>query len=124
MGNYHKVKYLELNETDSYKVKALAANILANGWKGAPILFVEGTGLVTGSHRVAALRMLEERYEETFENAISAVLNADIALDVSNIVNAYCEKNEMSWEEIDFSSIGDIFDGTEVEQYKTEIAEW
>lgn len=124
MANYTKVKYLELNITDSAKVEALAADILTNGWNGAPVLFVAETGLVTGSHRVAALRLLEQQYEETGDEAITYILESEIALDVTDIINAHCEEYGMTWDDIDFSSIGEIFEGTEVEQYKNEIVEW
>ena len=47
--------------TDSEKVKALADDMLANGWQGAPIVCYGAWGngnALTGSHRLAAWELI------------------------------------------------------------------
>jgi capsid protein len=55
---------------------------------------------------------------------IDEILNSDLAEDVTDIINDYCEENEVCWDEIDFAALGKIFAGTWVEDYKNEIKEW
>lgn len=128
MANYYEIKCLpELNEVDANKVEELASSILENGWQGAPILFIKGFQLVTGSHRQAALKLLEEKLSncsEEEQDQITNILDSDIAIDVTDIMNNWLEENEQRFEEIDFSSIGRIFEGTEIEVYKDQISEW
>lgn len=115
---YEDVKCLSaVNDVDRVKVEEIKNSILQNGWKGAPILCTN-LGLVTGSHRLAALRAIEETGD------YSDVLDEDIAEDVTDIVNDFCEKNDMAWDELDFSNLREIFTGTWVEDYKDEIREW
>lgn len=118
MATYNEIKSLPyVNSVDSEKVEEIKESIMANGWQGCPILYTD-LGLVTGSHRLAALREIEE----TEDN--DDVLFEDIAEDVTDIINDYCEKNDMSWDELDFSNLREIFSGTWVEQYRDELNEW
>lgn len=125
---YETIKnFAGINAVVEPKVKELVDSMLKNGWQGAPILFVEDTGLVTGSHRLEALKRLEKMYDnadEETQSHIEEILNAEIALDVTDIINSFCEENACSYDEIDFSSLRSIFEGTEVEQYAAELAEW
>lgn len=116
MATYFDISSLPLvNDVDEKKVSEIKKSILANGWQGAPILYTN-LGLVTGSHRLAALQEIEEEEDD------DDVLFEDIAEDVTDIVNDYCEKNNMTWEDLDFSYLREIFAGTWVEEY--EIREW
>lgn len=116
MATYFDISSLPLvNDVDENKVSEIKKSILKNGWKGAPILYTN-MGLVTGSHRLAALREIEETEDD------DDVLFENIAEDVTDIVNDYCEKNDMTWDELDFSYLREIFTGTWVEEY--EIREW
>lgn len=116
MATYFEISSLPtVNDVNHDKVEALKKSILSNGWKGAPILYTN-MGLVTGSHRLAALQEIEETGED------DDVLFENIAEDVTDIVNDYCEKNDMTWDELDFSYLREIFTGTCVEEY--EIREW
>lgn len=118
MATYFDINSLPMiNEVDKNKVEEIKESILKTGWQGAPILYTD-LGLVTGSHRLAALRSIEETGED------DDVLFEDIAEDVTDIVNDYCEKNDMSWEDLDFSYLREIFAGTWVEQYQDELKEW
>ena len=106
--------YAGINAVDAGKVADLAESIKANGWQGAPIL-VCNMGLVTGSHRHAALAELD------------ADLGYDgdaLAEDVTDEVNAYCEREGIGYDEIRFDRLRDIFAGTWVEEYKDQIVEW
>lgn len=116
MATYFDISSLPtVNEVDQNKVEEIKKSIVANGWQGAPILYTN-LGLVTGSHRLAALQEIEETGED------DDVLFENIAEDVTDIVNDYCEKNDMTWDELDFSYLREIFTGTWVEEY--EIREW
>lgn len=115
-----------LNKVDDAKVNEILNSLLANGWKGAPVLYCD-YGLVTGSHRLAALRkinaMLDDADGDEF-NKLYDILDSVEALDVTDIINRYCEDNDYTYLDIDFSFLGNVFKGTEVEQYKNEIEEW
>lgn len=118
MATYFDISSLPtVNEVDQNKVEEIKESILANGWKGAPILYTN-LGLVTGSHRLSALHEIEETGED------DDVLFEDIAENVTDIVNEYCSANDTYWDKLDFGSLGEIFAGTWVEEYKDEISEW
>lgn len=118
MATYFDIKSLPLvNEVDEKKVSEIKESILKNGWKGAPILYTN-LGLVTGSHRLAALREIEETGED------DDVLFEDVAEDVTEIIDEYCSSHDTYWDELDFSSLRDIFSGTWVEEYADSIDEW
>lgn len=120
MATYEDIKCLPLvNDVDEKKVSEIKESILKNGWEGAPILYTD-MGLVTGSHRLAALQKIEEDDDVIDDD----VLFEDIAEDVTDIINDYCEKNDMTWEDLDFSYLREIFAGTWVDEYKDEIREW
>lgn len=96
MATYFEISSLPtVNDVNHDKVEALKKSILSNGWKGAPILYTN-MGLVTGSHRLAALQEIEESGED----------------------------DDVYWDELDFGNLGEIFVGTWVEEYKDEIREW
>ena len=78
--------YAGINAVDAGKVADLAESIKANGWQGAPIL-VCNMGLVTGSHRLAALAELDADLDYDGD-----ALDQDVAEDVADEVNAYCER--------------------------------
>lgn len=122
MANYFEIKSLPMvNEVNRDKVEEIKNSILVNGWQGAPILYTN-LGLVTGSHRLAALQEIEETGEDEGED--DDVLFEDIAEDVTDIINDYCESHDTYWDELDFANLGEIFAGTWVEEYKDEIREW
>lgn len=117
-----------INGVDEKKVQELADDMLTNGWQGAPILYHNSIGLITGSHRMAALNKIEEMYDndeltdEQIEMAELIDSEQEYALDVTEIVDDWMEENpEYGFE---FDRIGMIFEGTEVEEWKEEIAEW
>ncbi len=118
MATYEEIKSLPLvNDVDAEKVEEIKKSIMENGWQGAPILY-SNLGLVTGSHRLAALQEIDD-YEDDDD-----VLFENIAEDVTDIINDYCESHDTYWDELDFGNLGAIFAGTWVEEYKDEIREW
>ena len=127
MTTYDDIRSLPpVNAVDPDKVEELKVSMLASGWQGAPILYTD-LGLITGSHRKAALDAIDAAWDtltDAEKNVAITLLNSDIALDVTGILNDYCEENDFTWDDIDFSSLGKIFEGTGVEQYKDEIVEW
>ena len=85
-----------------------------------PILVCESMGrLITGSHRHAALQLL---YDD-MENFFDLDQLGDVAEPVDDILNAWCEENDCTIDDIAYDNLGPIFAGTWVEQYKDEIAE-
>lgn len=110
--------YAGINAVDAGKVADLAESIKANGWQGAPIL-VCNMGLVTGFHRLAALAELDADLDYDGD-----ALDQDVAEDVADEVNAYCEREGIGYDEIQFDRLRDIFAGTWVEEYKDQIVEW
>ena len=120
MTGWKVINYNLINDVDQDKVQALAQSIHKNGWIGCPIL-VNGDELLTGSHRVAALRMIAEEYDDI------SILDQEVAEDVSQLVEAAFQKFEHEngyLPDLDYSDIGWIFQGTWVERYKSEIEEW
>lgn len=117
-----------INDVEEVKVQSILESIITNGWKGAPILYVDDYGLVTGSHRLEALKRLEAMYDDAdnaTQSRIDEILNSDdIALDVSGIIDEYCAENDCTFDQIQFDNLRTVFAGTEIEKYAAEIAEW
>ena len=85
--------------------------------------------LVTGSHRLAALKRLREmRDDAMWEDSddplvdkIGAILDDDnIALDVTDIIEEGVEEGK----EVDTHYLRKIFAGTEIEVWQDELDEW
>lgn len=107
-----------INEVDEEKVNEIAENMRKNGFVGCPILIWNDT-LMTGSHRLAALKKLEEEGVDVFD--------WEVAEDVTEIAEENFAKfeEENGWQrDIDFSDIGWLLKGSWVEEYKDEIVEW
>lgn len=120
MTGWQVIGYGLINDVDIEKVHNIAESIKANGWDGCPIL-VNGNELLTGSHRVAALREIAESGDDI------DVLSQDVAEDVSDIVQDAFDRFEEEngyIPDLDYSDIGWMFKGTWVEAYKDEIEEW
>ena len=117
--------YEPVNEVDDGKVGELVKSMLENGWQGMPIL-VCGEALLTGSHRLAALRKIDRMImDDEIEDA--AVLEEDIADDVTEIVENKLREFEAENDyvpDIDYADIGWLLAGSWVEEYKDEIVEW
>lgn len=116
-----------INEVDEEKVQELIDSILTNGWQGAPILYHNSIGLITGSHRSAALKKIEEMYdnEELTEEQAAIAEKIDkegnYSLDVTYIIDEFLENSEEAFE---YDNLAPVFEGTEVEKWKDEIEEW
>ena len=111
-------RFAPINDVDNDKVKEIAESIKANGYVGCPIL-IFGESLLTGSHRKAALDLLDaEGYD---------VAGLDVAEDVTEIIEnaiSVFEEENGYIPDIDFSNIGWLLKGSWVEAYKEEIEEW
>lgn len=90
-----ELRFELLNKVDKEKVNEIKKSIIENGWKGQ--IFYCNLGLLTGSHRIQALRELQEDYDIEFD-----------AIDLTNEVNEYCENNDCSYGDIDFDEINDM----------------
>ena len=112
--------YAPVNGVEAAKVAELAESMLAHGWVGCPILVV-GESLLTGSHRLAALKMIAAEHPE------AEVLGQDVAEDVTEIVEAKLAEFEGEngyIPDIEYDRIGWLLEGSWVEGYKDEIVEW
>ncbi|MFB5191701.1 ParB N-terminal domain-containing protein [Alicyclobacillus fastidiosus] len=121
----------EINDTEAEKVNELVESLLKKGWQGAPILFHSEWGLVTGSHRFAALQKLygmlqhAEKFDtETIEQINFVLRETDLAEDVTDIVDDYCKREDIPFDWLPFDDLESVFAGTRIEKYKEEIAEW
>ncbi len=124
------MKYTEImhmakvNGTDASKVAGLVESIKANGWNGAPILVCSDYGLVTGSHRLAALDAICNEWMDTDDARLDAILESDIAEDVTDEVEAYCEREGVTFDQLPFDALAEVFEGTWVAEYADGIEEW
>lgn len=115
---YRQIKSFSLiNDIEIDKLEKISNSIKDNGFIGCPILIVNDQ-LLTGSHRLAALRLLDE--------SRMYIDDMQVAEDVTDLVNkafkVFYEENEY-YPDLDFSNIGWMFKGTWVEEYKNEIEE-
>ena len=114
------INYISINETDPERVAELKASILANGWQGAPVLVSQAHAqLITGSHRLAALRDI---YDHEWDVDLDSL--GDVAEDVDELLEAWCEDNSCTIDDIDYGNLGAVFAGTWVEQYADTMLEW
>ena len=110
--------YNLINDVEEDKVNAIAESMKKDGYVGCPIL-IYGESLLTGSHRLAALRKLEEEGVDVYD--------WEVAEDVTDLVEDAFQRFEEKhgWmRDMDYSDIGWILKGTWVEKYKDEIVEW
>jgi len=118
MAKFEKIEnYALINKVIPGKVLQIKKSILKNGWVGMPILFTE-SGLVTGSHRLTALKELVSEYDKGYlneeeEQIIEEILENDICEDVTELVD----------DEIEYDNLSKTFTGTWVEDFKNEL-EW
>ncbi len=116
---FNDIKYCNpINDIDPAYVEELAQLIKTKGWLGCPML-VYGDNLLTGSHRLAALKKL---YNDGVD-----IDDLEVAEDITDIVEdklAKFENDHGYIPDIDYQNIGWLLDDTWVEQYRDEIAEW
>jgi glutaredoxin len=119
---YNEIKAGTINSTNDSKVRELANSIRQNGWIGCPILTYDNI-LVTGSHRLEALRLLEE---EEFDVQSLGEVAEDVTDIIDEALEEYAEENECDIDEIEWdqSNIGWLLKDSWVEEYKGEIEEW
>lgn len=114
------MNYYGINAVDEKRVKEIKESILENGWVGAPILVCESlVCLITGSHRLAALKAI---YENDWDVDLDSL--GDVAEDVTDIIEAWCIENDATIDDVPYNNLSAVFAGTWVEQYADEIEEW
>lgn len=125
---YNQISSLvAINDVDETKVNALVKSMLKDGWKGCPLL-VYGEELITGSHRFAALKKIDDMVnmgEIDIDEA--TVLSEEVAENVTEIVDKNIAKfgEEHGWiRDIDLQDIGWMLKDSWVEEYKDEMIEW
>ena len=115
MASFDRIKSMDtINDVDADKMRKIADSILANGWNGAPILYCLN-GLITGSHRLSALLLLDEEYD---------ISEWDVCEDVTDLINDYCEREGIIYDELPFDNLRPVFEGTWIEKYADQIKEW
>lgn len=119
MKFYEIESYVPVNDVDDSHVEEIMESMRKNGFVGCPILVDNLGRLVTGSHRLEALKRLAEEDDEVYD--------WEVAEDVSDIINeafdAYIDEYGV-YPDMDYSDIGWIFENSWVAEYKSEIAEW
>lgn len=112
--------FAPINNTDATRVEEIAESIKKNGWVGAPILVSESLGqLITGSHRLAAIQSVIENDWDFDADDLG-----DIAEDIDGIINAYCEENDCTIDQLPYDNLSLVFAGTWVEEYAAGMVEW
>ena len=118
MNAYDIINLYPVNDVDRNKVDSLKKSIREMGWEGAPILVSEAHGmLITGSHRQQALI-------ELADEGLDIESLGDIAENVDELIDVWCEENDSTFNIIRFDRLSDLFGGTWVEKYKDCIEEW
>ncbi len=113
-----------INMIDAQKVEDIKKSILTNGWQGAPILMHERLGLlITGSHRLAALKSIDEDIVwDDLEFDLDAL--DGVAEAVDDIVDEWMEETGDTMEFFPYDALALVFEGTHIERYKNELPEW
>ncbi len=121
------IRLAPINETDESKVQELVASMKESGFIGCPML-VWGETLLTGSHRLAALKALIKECDAADDYTKRDEIEGwDVAEDVTDICQENYDKfvDENGYEpDIDYSNIGWLLAGSWVEEYKDQIEEW
>ena len=106
---------------DSGKVEAIAKDIANEIFTAPELMYVDfgnGRYAITGSHRIAACEMLMDEDWSKYQNLTLEVL------DVSDIVEEYCERTGHTLDSIDYADLRAIFKDTEYEYEIKENVEW
>lgn len=111
------------NEVDESHVRSLAESIRRNGWRGAPIIVdAESGNCITGSHRMAALKLLDEEDEEDLD-----IADMEIAYNAHDIIQDWYERNtdgDGFFPSFPYDRLREVFKGTPVERWRESIEEW
>lgn len=119
ISNYDLTAYnyqmYEFEGVDEKKVEALAEDMKKNGFTSVLLLAeLDGWYLVTGTHRYLAARKLAE---EGIEVEIKYV-------DVTDAIEAYCEREDVTIEHVPLDNLQEVFEGTRYEKFARECTEW
>lgn len=114
------ISYIPINKVEEAHVAGIKRSIMEHGWQGAPVLVCEAQNrVITGSHRLAALR-------DICDNELDFDLDAlgDVAEPVDDIIDAWCEEHDCTIDDLPCDCLSQVFAETWVEAYKDEIIEW
>lgn len=136
--NYSDIKYFKtINDTSVEIVSSLADSMISCGWQGCPIILFYDN-LLTGSHRLEALREVERRWKSGKLDDYPNVLTETVAVDLTNEIcehlsvrginilapNLFVDSHDGLTCELSYDDIGWLLSGTSVDKYKSEIKEW
>lgn len=109
--------YAEINDTDRAKVARIIRSIRRHGWRGPAVLVHDALGrAVTGSHRIAAARILSQ-YEKYYDIECEIV-------ECDDEIEAFCVENDCTFEQLPLDSLRTIFEGTGLESCARKNEEW
>jgi len=107
-----------VNKVDKKQVNELANSFKEKGWEGPPILYSKHHHrAITGSHRIAAAKMLLDDPDDDYTVDVEAI-------DVDDYLDAYCDENNCTIDQIEFAMLRWIFEGTDLEKEVKKNAEW
>lgn len=112
------------NKTNPAKVESLVQSMLDKGWQGAPILTINLGVLLTGAHRLQALKKINRMWWDGELEDMPIVLTQDVAEDVTDIISDYYANTEDTLDTFQYDNLREYFAGTWVEQYAENHKEW
>ena len=99
---------LPINDVDPDLVKKIAES-MSNGWSGPALLYSSAHNMaITGSHRIAAAKLLIDTDESYGEYD-------GVVIDVDEYLEDYCEREDITIDQIPFDNLRLIFEGTDIE---------
>jgi hypothetical protein len=113
-----------INEVDPKKALSIANSIIEGTFKSPDILFFSPfSAAVTGSHRIAAAKILMSLDQNSgFELGYRELEFP--AIDIADEIDIYCEQQDCSFEDLPFDDLRKFLSGTEVEEDAELNEEW
>lgn len=135
MATFRQIKHMSSGLDDEQltqpHIKKLAHDIVDFGYRGAPILYIPQVAIIDGHDRLAALCLIDKlimnarNWTPDFEAALMMLNKQEIAEDVTDIVYKYMLDHDcQEYEDLPIGHLGDMFEGTRIEEYKKYIKQW
>lgn len=107
-----------VNVTDKKHVVEIANSFKEKGWDGPPILYSKHHHrAITGSHRIAAAKVLLADADNEYAIDVEAI-------DVDPYLDEYCDAHNCTIDQIEFSMLRWVFEGTDIEDEVKKNVEW
>ena len=116
--------YEPVNLIDSRKAISIAQRVVSGRAEWEPLLLYTPTRrAVTGSHRIAAARMVMALYTLTKDGQRLADIPVPV-LDVTRYVDRWCTENNRSFETFPFGNLREVFENTPIQKMVRQNKEW